>query len=711
MNVYIDTCVLPRSQLQTAGIYREMFGPALGFELLMMFDLAGFEENLRQNLDLFSGGPLLFHEPVWGVEHSAPKGSPAWEEGMYHLRLTKKYAEILHPSAMVYHLNNCAVEPSRKDRMLRTALENLDAMREMFPGIPLLVENTGTRADGTMLLDQAEFTDLCRGQKFPVLIDVGHANANGWDIRKLVRALRDQIGGFHLHNNDGIHDLHNRITDGTLDFAELVPYLDETVPDAPRIIEYSRPAFHGDPLAEDIRTLSRLAGEGKAKKRETQEADPVPGDLSAEKIQFIMGSIDDAVLLTGADGSLLYTNPSAVKLFGVRADGKAKIWEAVGFKPENDELVQLFIDALSENKPLHSLVDYVNKDGKQFRLRVNLTRDLNGDREILIVISDLTYQIRAQSAFARYTSPEIAEYVMTNPEGENQGGENRDVSILMSDLRGFTAMSFHLASSDMIGMLNHYFECMSAVIRRFGGTIIEFLGDGIFVVFGAPYTMQDHASAAVSCAVEMQNAMAEVNAWNREKGYPELEMGIGISTGTCTVGNIGSANRMKYGCMGDTVNLAGRLESFTLGGEIHILEETRKRIPENVEILREGSFVPKGSQDALKFFNIAGIGKNRIRRREGNSAAPESLPEPCPVVFRLLKEKIVDPTDFTGCLTAVSADGKTAILATETVIGPLQNLAVRFGGEDLYAKAEGREENGYRIVFTFGKIPPEKLKG
>jgi len=255
MDLYIDTCVLPRSQLQTGRIYRERYGPSLGFELLMMFDLPSFEANLEENLELFSAGPLVFHEPVWGVEHSAPKGSKAWEDGMYHLRLTKKFAEILHPPAMVVHMNNCQVRPENKEEMIRTSLENLEEMREMFPAVQLLTENTGIRTDGTLLLDQAEFTDLCRDQRFSVLVDVGHAHANGWDLPRLIRDLGPQIHGFHLHNNDGAHDLHNRLRDGTLDLAALIPCMDREAPEAARVIEYSRPIFHGDPLLEDIAWL------------------------------------------------------------------------------------------------------------------------------------------------------------------------------------------------------------------------------------------------------------------------------------------------------------------------------------------------------------------------------------------------------------------------------------------------------------------------
>ena len=140
MNLYVDTCVLPRCALETGRIYRERFGPSLGFELLMMFDMPDFEENLKANLDLFAGGPLLFHEPVWGLEHSAPRGSPIREEGLRHLRLTKKYAEILHPRAMVFHLNNGLVPPGQKDRMLICRCQGC-ALREESAGLHHLQEN------------------------------------------------------------------------------------------------------------------------------------------------------------------------------------------------------------------------------------------------------------------------------------------------------------------------------------------------------------------------------------------------------------------------------------------------------------------------------------------------------------------------------------------------------------------------------------------
>ena len=258
MDLYIDTCVLPRCRLEEAAVYTERFGRSLGIELLPMFDLPKWEENLRKNLSLFTGRPLIFHEPVWGVEHSAPKGSRAWEEGMKHIMLTKKYADILHPSDMVFHLNNGIVPPEDREIHLKNSMENLEEMRSLFEGVRLLVENTGVLREGTQLLNQEEFTRTSFARDWDVLIDVGHANANGWNLYHLIRDLKGRIRGFHLHNNDGIHDLHNRILLGTLDFSPLLSYIAEVTPEAFLVIEYCNPQYHGQPLLEDISSIETM---------------------------------------------------------------------------------------------------------------------------------------------------------------------------------------------------------------------------------------------------------------------------------------------------------------------------------------------------------------------------------------------------------------------------------------------------------------------
>ncbi len=710
MNIYIDTCVLPRSHMETGNIYRDRFGAGLGFELLMMFDLPDFEANLRANSSLFSGGPLMFHEPVWGVEHSAPRGSQAYEEGMYHIRKTQEWAEILKPASMVYHLNNGVVPSEEKERMLKTSLENLEEIRDMFPAQQILVENTGTMWDRTALLTQMEFTDLCRRERFPVLIDVGHANANGWDIPKLIADLKEQIRGFHLHNNNGIHDLHNRLRDGTLDFPSLIPLIAHTLPDLPMVIEYTRPTFHGNPMIEDVEYLKELSALPLPAPRVESaagESAPLPFTFDPARVACVFNNMEDAVCVTGNAGELLFTNPSADQLFGIAGCKNVKIWDLIPYVEKNDALVQLFIDAVSERKrTVRSLVDYVNNNGEEYRLLVSITCATDEGSNLLIVITNVTMLIRAQTAFARYTSPEIADYVLNSPEGEKRGGQSRNVTILMSDLRGFTAISTRISSDTLLHMLNNYFEQMSVVVRRFHGTVIEFLGDSLFVVFGAPDDLPDHAGMAVRCAVEMQCAMEGVNHWNREHGFPPLEMGIGIHTGWVVVGNIGSESKMKYGCIGETVNLAGRIESLTVGGQVMISKHTKDMIRYDLTIADEQVFSPKGGRSEMTVYDVTGIGLSSLPPA---AAEPEDwipLSGDRELEFFLLSGKSVDPIPFIGKLTRISTDEKCGILDTETELEPMTNLLLHVGPHDVYAKVMKQREDGYLIHFT---MKPEKF--
>lgn len=419
-----------------------------------------------------------------------------------------------------------------------------------------------------------------------------------------------------------------------------------------------------------------------------------------EWFEYILDNTNDAILLTAKNGDLLNANPAARELLGLELRGGVKIWDAIPFVEENDGLVQLFIDSVMQKRSVNATVRYVNPDGQHFHLHVTLTCGQDSDGMILIVIHDLTSLTKVHSAFARYTSPEIADYVLSTPEGEKQGGSSREVSILMSDLRGFTAMSTQVSSEDLITMLNHYFEIMASVIRYFRGTVIEFLGDGIFVVFGAPLELQEHAAAAVACAIDMQNSMEEVNTWNREHGYPDLEMGIAVNSGTAVVGNIGSDQKMKYGCIGETVNLTGRLETFCLGGEICISEATRKLLREKIVIIEENSFLPKGSNTPMKFYNIGGYGESYTLSRFTKGIRWRKLPEAKELTYYLLDGKTVDPETHTGILAEISRDKKFGLLVTEDALQPLQNLLLKIGGIEVYAKVKKREKRGIRIGFT-----------
>lgn len=219
---------------------------------------------------------------------------------------------------------------------------------------------------------------------------------------------------------------------------------------------------------------------------------------------------------------------------------------------------------------------------------------------------------RAERAFIRetfgsYLSDDVVAEILESPEGVNLGGELRDLSILVSDLRGFSAMTERMDSRQVVRLINTYLEKMTSVIVNHQGTIDEFMGDGILVFFGAPRLFDDHPRRAVACALAMQQAMPEVNRENTSRGLPELHMGIGINCGELVVGNIGSQKRKKYGAVGSAINLAYRIEAQTSGGEILVSPEIYNRLSEHLVIESTRNVDLKGIEGTQTLHHVIGL--------------------------------------------------------------------------------------------------------
>jgi class 3 adenylate cyclase/tetratricopeptide (TPR) repeat protein len=209
--------------------------------------------------------------------------------------------------------------------------------------------------------------------------------------------------------------------------------------------------------------------------------------------------------------------------------------------------------------------------------------------------------------FGRYLTDEVVAHLLESPEALKLGGERRRITIVTSDLRGFTAISERLQPEEVVKILNFYLECMADEITKYQGTIDEFMGDGILVLFGAPTARKDDAIRAVACGVAMQMAMVKVNAKMQEWGLPPLEMGIGINTGVVVVGNIGSEKHTKYGIIGSQVNLTYRIEGYTRGCEIIISESTFQEVESVVIVDSQIQVTPKGVKEPINIYKIAGI--------------------------------------------------------------------------------------------------------
>jgi PAS domain S-box-containing protein len=317
-----------------------------------------------------------------------------------------------------------------------------------------------------------------------------------------------------------------------------------------------------------------------------------------------------------------------------------------------------------------------------------------------------------RETFGRYVSDEVVTTLLSAPEALRLGGETRTVTIVMSDLRGFTGLAERLTPEDVVSFLNAYFERMVEPILRYRGTISEIMGDGILMLFGAPMSAEDDAERAVTCALEMQLAMGHFGEERRARGLPTVEMGIGLHTGRVVVGNIGSERRTKYAAVGTAVNLAARIESYTTGGQILVSEDTFRAVRAPLQVNGRLRIEPKGAREALTVYDIVGIGGRLDLRIAPGGEDLTALTAAIPVRFAVLEEKHVGRTVLEGRIVRLSRRG--AEIATPTPAEPLSNVKVWLldaGGEprpgDLYAKVvDGNAgSGGFRVRFT--SVTPE----
>ena len=443
--------------------------------------------------------------------------------------------------------------------------------------------------------------------------------------------------------------------------------------------------------------------------------------------QSIMHDMTEGVMTIGLDGVITYVNPAASSILGISSKeliGK-KFIQCFFENPENDAFNQTILDAVYDSAITHkNIVSYdTGTTVRQLHVTTSYLHDAGEKVGVIAVLSDISELTELRDAvkamqrirqlnnqlelrnkllsetFGRFLSDEIVRQLLDTPDGLLLGGKKRTLTIMMSDLRGFTAMSEQMEPQSLIAMLNHYLGAMTDVIQRYNGTIIEFIGDGILAIFGAPAESEHHAEDAVAAAVAMQMQMRAVNEWNASRGFPVLEMGIGLNTGEVIVGNIGSEKRTKYGVVGSHVNLCGRIESYTIGGQILISPRTLEMIRSDLEVAQELEVYPKGVKGALVLSHITGIGEpyclSSVMESENEQLKNVSIP----IGFKKIADKHCSDTVFDGIITAIN--GKHAVLKTQTPIQLFENICLCAENE-VFCKVIGEQDHGLRLRFTAG---------
>lgn len=209
-----------------------------------------------------------------------------------------------------------------------------------------------------------------------------------------------------------------------------------------------------------------------------------------------------------------------------------------------------------------------------------------------------------KSTFERYVSRPLAQQILKHKDELKLGGEEKEVSILFSDIRRFTTLAEALPAASVVQLLNDYFTEMIEVVGRHEGMVDKLMGDSVMALFGAPIPLGDDPLRAVRCAVEMQDAVEIFNRKRRDKGLPPVEMGIGINTGPVVAGNIGSSMRMEYTVIGDNVNVAARLQAVAKPGEVLVSEATFERVRDHVRATPMEPMTLKGKSRPVAIYRI-----------------------------------------------------------------------------------------------------------
>jgi sigma-B regulation protein RsbU (phosphoserine phosphatase) len=320
-----------------------------------------------------------------------------------------------------------------------------------------------------------------------------------------------------------------------------------------------------------------------------------------------------------------------------------------------------------------------------------------------------------RDTFGRYVTQEVVKRLLESEEALALGGETREVTLLFSDLRGFTALTAEMHPEQVITFLNRYLEKMIEILIDYRAVIDEIMGDGILAFFGAPEPLEDHPARAVACALTMQGAMEEINALNAADGLPHLEMGIAVNTGTVVVGNIGSEKRTKYSVVGADVNFASRIESYALGGQVLIGPATHWRVKDIIEVGEVVRAEMKGVPEPATLYEVRAIlGPYNLRLKERQETLMP-LAQSLPVHIYRIKDKII--TGATGAAEITQLCDTAAVIRFAGELAAWEDVRLHLVDEQqnekpgkIYGKVTAVEpgEGNFRTArIHFTSVPPE----
>ena len=293
--------------------------------------------------------------------------------------------------------------------------------------------------------------------------------------------------------------------------------------------------------------------------------------------------------------------------------------------------------------------------------------------------------------------------------------KKHEATVLISDLRGFTTISDTYTADEIVDLLNRYFEHMCRIVHKHGGTIDKLIGDSIMAVFGAPDRSKKNVMNAISCAAEMQITMNKFNRENQSIGMPSLYMGIGLNTGEVVSSKVGSEIYNEYTVIGSNVNLAARIESSTVRGQILISESTFQRAKNHIKVRDPMQVIVKGKREPVSMYELLSVSKPReLKVPEREIRRTPRVDVNIPFKFHVCEGKIITSEEYVGQISNISTGGMLAY--TDHEIDPyffirftLDFNVLGIEGNDIYGKIlkVTKIDAGYEINVEFTIIDPE----
>ena len=328
-------------------------------------------------------------------------------------------------------------------------------------------------------------------------------------------------------------------------------------------------------------------------------------------LESILKSITNLVVTLNNEGRMVTVNHPVEPFLGVEEEAMLKQPYTQWFGGANPELVEDIHRVLGpDSKPIY-VADYeLAHNDKTISLNYNIVPLLGFEKAhkgAVLVLENISQQKRVMGTLSRHLGSGVAQQLLDGEESR-LGGVRQQVTILFSDIRGYTALTESMDAGEIVAMLNDYFSLMIDEIFAEEGVLDKYIGDALMAVFGVPFPSPADAAHACRCALRMMNALDIFNGRLKEQNHRPIAIGIGINSGEVISGNIGSEKRLEYTCIGDAVNLASRLEgaSKTYGVPI-ILQETTQQALGPEFLVRELDLIRvKGKQQPARIYELLG---------------------------------------------------------------------------------------------------------